>query len=112
MKNKIHTLSYFKKRLKDSGYIVWDIMKSYSLEDPRKWTIMINPGVQSIFITCVVNRNEMGQAPEFEINDSGLRFQRNLVLKTSSIEVLVNLLTGRGILGDSTLYTKKDANDT
>jgi hypothetical protein len=24
----------------------------------------------------------------------------------------VNLLTGRGILGDSTLYTKKDANDT
>lgn len=112
MKNKIHTLSYFKKRLKDSGYIVWDIMKSYSLEDPRKWTVMINPGVQSIFITCVVNRNEMGQAPEFEINDSGLRFQRNLVLKTSSIEVLVNLLTGRGILGDSTLYTKKDANDT
>lgn len=112
MKNKIHTLSYFKKRLKDSGYIIWDIMKSYSLEDPRKWTVMINPGVQSIFITCVVNRNEMGQAPEFEINDSGLRFQRNLVLKTSSIEVLVNLLTSRGILGDSTLYTKKDANDT
>lgn len=84
-------------------------MKTYSMEDPRKWTVMVNPGVHSIYITCVVNRDEMGQAPEFEINDSGLRFQRNLVLKTSSIEVVVNLLTGRGVLGDCTKYTKQHA---
>lgn len=112
MKNKIHTLSYFKKRLKDNGYIVWDIMKSYALSDPRKWTLMINPSDESIFITCVVNRDDFGGLPEFEINDSGLRFQRNLVLRTSSMEVLINLLTKRGVLGDSTKYSKKHANDT
>lgn len=110
MKNKISTLSYFKKRLKDNGYVVWDIMNTYSMEDPRKWTVMLNPGVHSIYITCVINREEMGQSPEFEINDSGLRFQRNLVLRTSSIEVLVNMLTKRGILGDSKLFTKTEKN--
>lgn len=112
MKNKIHTLSYFKKRMKDNGYVVWDIMKSYSIEDPRKWTVMLNPSVESIFVTCVVNREEIGSLPEFEINDSGLRFQRNLILKTNSIEVLVTFLMKKGVAGDSSIHLKKNENDT
>ncbi len=85
MKNKIHTLSYFKKRLKDNRYVIWDIMKKYSLEDPRKWTIMINPSLESIYVTCYVNRESLGDLPEFEFNDGGYRFQKNLTLKTSSM---------------------------
>ena len=108
MKNKIHTLSYFKKRLKDNGYIVWDIMNKFSIEDPRKWTVMLNPSIESIFITCVVNRNELGDIPEFELNDGGMRFQKNLTLKTSSMEVLINMLQSKGILPDKQLYSKKD----
>lgn len=108
MKNKIHTLSYFKKRLKDCGYVVWDIMNKYSMEDPRKWTIMINPSDESIFITCVVNREELGSLPEFEINDGGMRFQKNLTIKTSSMEVIVNLLTSKGVVSDTSFYRKKD----
>ena len=107
-KNKIHNLSYFKKRLKDSGYIVWDIMKKYSMEDPRRWTVLVNPSIESIYITCIVNREELGLAPEFEINDSGFRFQRNLTLRTSSMEVVVNLLTSKGIVADDSYYVKTD----
>lgn len=105
-KNNIHTLSYFKKRLKDSGYIVWDIMNSFSLEDPRKWTILVNPSLESVFVTCVVNRSELGAVPEFEINDGGMRFQRNLIIKTKSMEVIMNMLNNKGILPDDSFYKK------
>ena len=108
MKNKIQTLSYFKKRLKDSGFVVWDIMNKYSLEDPRKWTILVNPSIESVFITCVVNRDELGGMPEFELNDGGLRFQKNLTLKTSSMEVVMKLLIEKGIVADDSFYMKKD----
>lgn len=106
MKNKVQTLSYFKKRLKDNGYVVWDIMKKYSMNDPRKWTVMINPSIESLYVTCFVNRNELGDIPEFELNDGGMRFQKNLILKTCSIEVLVNLLSSKGIVADDSLYKK------
>jgi hypothetical protein len=108
MKNKIYTLSYFKKRLKDSGYIVWDIMNKYAMEDPRKWTVLVNPSIESVYITCIVNREELGQLPEFEINDGGMRFQKNLTLMTSSMEVIINLLTRKGIIADDSLLYKKD----
>lgn len=107
MKNKIHTLSYFKKRLKDSGYIVWDMMQKYAMEDPRKWTVLINPSIESVYVTCIVNREELGSPPEFQINDGGLRFQKNLTLKTSSMEVIVNLLSSKGIVPDNSFYVKK-----
>jgi len=106
MKNKVHTLSYFKKRLKDCGYIVWEIMNKYSIEDPRKWTVMINPSIESVLITCIVNREQLGDMPEFEVNDGGLRFQKNLTLKTNSMEVLINLLSKKGIVADDSLYVK------
>lgn len=108
MKNRIQTLSYFKKRLKDNGYVIWDVMNKYALEDPRKWTVMINPSIESVFVTCVVNREELGSLPEFQFDDGGMRFQKNLTLKTSSMEVVVNLLNNKGILPDNSLYIKKD----
>lgn len=107
MKNKIHTLSYFKKRLKDSGYIVWDIMKKYAMEDPRKWTIMLNPSIESVYVTCIINRDELGGLPEFQINDGGFRFQRNLTVQTSSMEVIVNMLSSKGIVPDDSFYVKE-----
>ena len=107
MKNKIHTLSYFKKRMKDNGYIVWDIMKKYAMEDPRKWTIMLNPSIESVYVTCIINRDELGGLPEFQINDGGFRFQRNLTVRTSSMEVIINMLSSKGIIPDDSFYVKK-----
>ena len=44
MANKITTQSYFIKRLKDSGYLVYRLFDEYSESDPRNWTVMIDPG--------------------------------------------------------------------
>lgn len=107
-KNNIHTLSYFKKRLKDNGYIVWDIMNSYSGVDPRKWTVLLNPSIESIYITCMVNRETIGDAPEFQLDDGGMRFQKNLTLKTSSMEVLINMFIKKGIVPDDSFYKKEE----
>jgi hypothetical protein len=101
MKNKVHTLSYFKKRLKDSGYVVWDIVNKYAYSDPRKWTVLVNPGSEAIFVTCVLNREEVDMT-EFELNDSGQRFQKNLSIRTSSMEVITNFLNKKNILPDDT----------
>jgi len=39
MANKITTQSYFIKRLKDSGYVVYKIFDQYGEADPRSWTV-------------------------------------------------------------------------
>ncbi|NCZ64793.1 MAG: hypothetical protein EBY62_13655, partial [Cellvibrionales bacterium] len=61
---------------------------------------MLNPSIESIYITCYVNREELGSLPEFEINDGGMRFQKNLSLKTNSMEVMINMLSSKGIVPD------------
>ena len=60
MANKITTLSYFVKRLKDSGYVVYKMFDEYSEADPRNWTVLIDPGnasnivlVMSIIRICL-----------------------------------------------------------
>lgn len=95
-KNKITTLSYFVKRLKDSGFNIWKICNNYAQSDPRKWTIMIDPGNASIFVTCYENRDFKSEKM-FEFNDGGRLFPRNFSLKTTSIEVVVTTLIERGV---------------
>ena len=36
MKNKVKTLGYFKKRLKDNGFLVLDLFRNYNETDKRK----------------------------------------------------------------------------
>lgn len=95
-KNKITTLSYFVKRLKDSGFSVWKICNNYAQSDPRKWTVMIDPGNSSVFVTCYENRDFKSEKM-FEFNDGGRLFPKNFSLKTTSIEVVVTTLIERGI---------------
>lgn len=95
-KNKITTLSYFTKRLKDSKFNVWKICDNYSIADPRKWTILVDPGNASIFITCYENKDFKSEKM-FEFNDGGRYFPRNFSLKTTSMEVIITTLIERGI---------------
>jgi hypothetical protein len=95
-KNKITTLSYFVKRLKDSGFNVWKICNNYAQSDPRKWTVMIDPGNASVFVTCYENRDFKSEKM-FEFNDGGRLFPKNFSLKTTSTEVVVTTLIERGI---------------
>ena len=117
MKNKIHNLSYFVKRLKDSNFIVWKVFNNYSEVDDRLWTLLINPGQESVYITCRRIKDDMevkkrtspsltwSKIPEFELTHGGyLRLQRNLKLRTQSMEVIIEHLTRGGVMNDSDLY--------
>ena len=95
-KNKITTLSYFVKRLKDSGFNTWKIIDNYAESDPRKWTVMVDPGNASLFITCYINKDFRSDRM-FEFNDGGRVFPRNFSIKTTSMEVIVTTLLEKGI---------------
>lgn len=95
-KNKITTPGYFIKRLRDSGFVVIRLFSEYPIVDPRKWTVMVDPGGHCLQITCFENREAIGDI-SFELNDGGNKFARNYNLKTSSMEIIVTTLIEKGI---------------
>jgi len=103
-KNNIYTLSYFKKRLKDNGYTIWSIFNKYGESDPRYWTVLLNPSVDSVYVTCYLNKEELYGQPEFELNDGGRNFQKNLTIQTSSMEIIIDFLMTKGIVPDTSIY--------
>jgi hypothetical protein len=107
MANKITTLSYFVKRLKDSGYVVFKIFDEYSEADPRNWTVLIDPGHASVFCTCYVNHEEMFGETYFEFYDGGQFIPTKFKLKTDSIEVIITHLVNYGINNKSELYSNR-----
>lgn len=95
-KNKIKTPSYFMKRLRDNGFIVLRVFDRYGKHDPRRWTVLVDPGLSSVFITCFSNKDFNGDLM-FELNDGGILFNKNYSIKTDSIEVIITYLLERGI---------------
>tara|TARA_R110000868_G_scaffold273487_2_gene532673 strand:- start:1687 stop:2127 length:441 start_codon:yes stop_codon:yes gene_type:complete len=90
-KNKVKTAGYVIKRLRDNGFIVIKCFAFFAKQDPRLWTVLINPGEASVFLTCFLNKEKIDEVM-FELNDGGRFFPRNVFLKTDSIEVLVQYL--------------------
>jgi len=108
-KNKIRTPSYFMKRLRDNGFIVWRIFNNYGKHDPRRWTVLVDPGCSSVFITCFTNKEFLDEIM-FELSDGGIRFNRNFSIKTDSIEVIIRYLLDRGVNNNpskSPYYTQR-----
>lgn len=105
-KNKVTTVGYFVKRLRDSGYICDKIFTHYNNADCRSWTAIVDPGKASIFITCVNNKNELGEE-FFEMHDAGQFIPDNFKIKTSSIEIIVEYLVKFGIHNKSYDYQKR-----
>jgi hypothetical protein len=102
-KNKITTPSYFIKRMRDSGYVCDKIFTNYKNSDCRLWTVIVDPGFSSVFITCINNKNELGEQ-YFEINDSGQFIPENFKINTTSIEVVIGYLVKFGINNKSKTY--------
>lgn len=96
MANKISTPAYLIKRLRESGFITIRLFNKYVIGDYRKWSIMIDPGEANIQLTCYENYPIKGDI-SFEINDGGIRWQRNFLLKTRSVEVIILQLLEKGI---------------
>lgn len=104
--NKITTVSYFIKRLRDSGYVTDKLYTDYAKGDARSWTVVVDPKVSSVFITCFNNHNFFGEE-YFVLNDGGQYIPENFKLKTSSIEVIIEYLSKYNITNKSKDYTKK-----
>lgn len=99
-KNKVTTQGYFVKRLRDNGFIVNKIFSKYKTGDPRIWTVLVNPGYESVFITCFINKDFHGDSM-FEIHDGGQLLPKNIGLKTDSIEVLITYLFDHKVANSS-----------
>ena len=102
-KNKITTCGYFIKRLRDSGYITDKVFDDYAESDPRSWTVIVDPKVSSVLITCFNNKNYLGEE-FFEIHDGGQFIPEFFKIKTSSIEVVIEYLIKFGINNKSEKY--------
>lgn len=89
-------MSYFIKRLRDSGYIVNELFSDYGDMDARRWTVVIDPGCASVFCTCIENKHELGEK-YFEYWDGGQFFNSNKKFMTSSVEVLIEHLVDSGV---------------
>jgi hypothetical protein len=98
--NKIKTAGYFIKRLKDSGFVVFKMFNAYSDTDPRRWTVLVDPGVTSVYITCYTNKNEINEIL-FEIDDGGQLFSKGTYYKTDSIETIISTLIQKGVNNDA-----------
>ena len=96
-KNKLKTAGYFIKRLKDAGYVTLRMFDKYGEDDPRKWTILVDPSGASVYITCFEDR-PFNNEYLFSFEDGNRRFSRSYVLKTSSIEVVVQRLVDHDVL--------------
>ena len=90
-KNKITTQGYFVKRIRDEGYVVDRIYSKYEQTDPRKWTVVINPGKDSVFITCRDN-GEWPFRGMYELCDNGVTIPRGFHINTESVDVVVSHL--------------------
>lgn len=106
MANKLTTLGYTLKRLRDSGYVVIKLFSDYSETDPRSWTLMIEPGSSSIYCTCYINDPYIGES-YFELYDGHQFIPGRLKIKTSSIEVLVGQLIKHNIVGTGSINNGK-----
>ena len=98
MANKLTTLGYTLKRLRDSGYVANKIFAEYSEVDPRAWTIVIDPGVSSVYCTCFINDPYIGET-FFELYDGNQYIPGRLKIQTSSFEIIVDHLIKYGIIG-------------
>lgn len=83
------------------------MFNKYSEMDSRLWTVLINPGAESVYITCKSRKEAANlHLPEFHIVHDYMKLQDNVKIRTGSIEVLVNHLLRSGVSNDCTLYKK------
>lgn len=95
------------KRLKDNKFVVWKIFDGYNLGDPRKWTVLVNPGYHSIYITCYIDNESLKDEPVFVFDDGNAwGFPRDTRIQTHSMQYIINKLIDNGITPDSTAYKK------
>ena len=90
-KNSVTTQGYFVKRLRDNGFVTSRVYDRYKDTDKRKWTVVVNPETDSIFITCYDN-GEWPYKGMYHVDDGGQKLPSNFYINTMSIEVVIKHL--------------------
>lgn len=109
-RNRLKTPGYFIKRLRDNKFITLRVFQKYSFNDPRKWTVLVDPGNTSLYITCYENKENNNEVM-FEFDDGGRLFPRNWYIKTHSIEIIIQKLIEKGVTFNDTtsIFYKSDS---
>ena len=85
-KNKLYTISYFRKRLADSGVSSVRLINRYGLGDKRYWTILIEPQKANILCTCYKDQID---SCHFVLSTSNVP---NFRVDTKSMEIMIDVL--------------------
>ena len=115
-KNKISTFSYFLKRLRDSGFIAIKLFRDYGQQDPRKWSVMVDPSGRSLIITCYQNKEFdafiLGFCAYGIFDFTNMAIFKNYNLKTSSMEIIITTLIEKMVpqkYNDHTFLKKEES---
>lgn len=104
MANKISTKSYLVKRLKDSGFNIEKLDNLRYIEtDSRKWSVIIDGGVSTVFLTCYKNGN-------IHLYDGNRFLNSRIFVDTDSIEVLIEHFNSKGIINKHYSYGNNNNN--
>ena len=87
MKNKLYTLSYFRKRLSETNLMSKVLISAYPKNDNRYWTISISID-HMIFCTCYKKEDDV----YFEFWDGDNVIKNRCVIKTKSMNVIIEYL--------------------
>ena len=91
-KNKLYTLSYFRKRLRDANLTSKVLIDSYKGEaDKRYWTISIDPE-KRIFCTCFKYIEEDEIVFNFKFSDENQSLPIDRTITTESMMVIIEEL--------------------
>jgi hypothetical protein len=92
-KNKLYTLSYFRKRLREVGISTEVVVSDYDEQDKRYWTISID-GKLKILCTCLKYTDTDGSTvSKFHFSDCKQSFKMDMVRETVSMEDIISMLS-------------------
>jgi hypothetical protein len=87
MKNKLYTLSYFRKRLHSASIDSRILVKAFVVDgDTRYWTLSLFPKTHNIFCTCYKDETEFW----FELWDGGNKLKNETIIRTKSMNVVID----------------------
>ena len=99
-KNKLYTLSYFRKRLRETGILSDVMFEHFHKDDSRYWAIVVSRNILNIIIFCYKKDGEFFfriQTPTFY----------NFEIRTKSMKVVIDSI--KKIL--ETGFDRKDASN-
>jgi hypothetical protein len=92
-KNKLYTLSYFRKRLREVGINTEILVGEYGDQDKRYWTISIDDNMKIICTCLKYTESDGSTVSKFHFSDCKQSFKMDMVRETVSMEDIISMLS-------------------